>query len=152
MTAKQGTEAPAPFAPLIDMPTDFTTRIVCAYLANNQVARETLPDLIATVRAAITMQKPAAAVEATPAVPVKKSLGDDFIICLEDGKRLTMLKRYLWSQYGMTPEDYRRKWGLPHDYPMVAPAYARLRSQFAKKIGLGTVGTSRRAAKKAAAK
>jgi len=74
-----------------------------------------------------------------PAVSIKKSIGDDYLICLEDGKRLTMLKRYLKTHYNMTPDEYRRKWGLPIDYPMVAPAYARLRSSFAKKIGLGRV-------------
>jgi predicted transcriptional regulator len=73
---------------------------------------------------------------------VKKSIGDDFIICLEDGKRLKMLKRYLRSNYGLSPEEYRAKWGLPPDYPMVAPAYARQRSDFAKKIGLGRVPAS----------
>jgi predicted transcriptional regulator len=72
-----------------------------------------------------------------PAVPVKKSIADDYIICLEDGKKLKMLKRYLRSHYDMTPEQYRAKWNLPADYPMVAPAYARQRSDFAKSIGLG---------------
>jgi len=70
-------------------------------------------------------------------VPVKKSIGDDFIICLEDGKKLKMLKRYLRSNYNMSPEEYRAKWGLPADYPMVAPSYAARRSEFAKRIGLG---------------
>ena len=78
-----------------------------------------------------------------PPVSIKKSIGDDFIICLEDGKKLTMLKRYLRAQYDMSPEDYRKKWDLPPDYPMVAPAYARLRSTFAKKIGLGRIPTGR---------
>jgi predicted transcriptional regulator len=72
-----------------------------------------------------------------PAVPPSKSITEDYIICLEDGKRLKMLKRYLRTQYGLTPEDYRRKWKLPADYPMVAPAYAERRSNFAKEIGLG---------------
>ena len=80
-----------------------------------------------------------------PAVSPKKSVFDDYIICLEDGKKLKMLKRYLRSQYDMSPEDYRRKWGLPADYPMVAPNYSKRRSQFAKQIGLGRGG---KAAKK----
>ena len=72
-----------------------------------------------------------------PAVPIKKSIGTEYIICLEDGKKLRTLKRYLRSHYNMSPEEYRAKWGLPFDYPMVAPAYAKLRSEFAKKLGLG---------------
>ena len=72
-----------------------------------------------------------------PAVPIKKSLTDDYIICLEDGQKLKMLKRYIRSRYGLSPEEYRAKWELPSDYPMVAPAYAKKRSEFAKKIGLG---------------
>jgi len=72
-----------------------------------------------------------------PAVPISRSVQHDYIVCLEDGKKLKMLKRYLRSRYDMSPEDYRRKWGLPPDYPMVAPAYAERRSAFAKKIGLG---------------
>ncbi len=76
-------------------------------------------------------------VELTPAVPVKKSITDEYLICLEDGKKLKMLKRHLMTSYGMTPEDYRAKWGLAHDYPMVAPAYALKRRELAVKIGLG---------------
>ena len=84
----------------------------------------------------------AADVELTPAVPIKKSVTSDYIICLEDGKKLKMLKRYLRSQYGLTPEEYRARWGLPHDYPMVAPNYAAQRSKLAKQIGLGRAGTA----------
>jgi predicted transcriptional regulator len=85
-----------------------------------------------------------------PAVPVKKSITPDHIICLEDGKPLKMLKRYLRTQYDLSPEDYRRKWGLPPDYPMVAPNYSKRRSQFAKDIGLGTsrIATGRKPAKR----
>ena len=82
-----------------------------------------------------------------PAVPIRKSITPDYLVCLEDGKKLKMLKRHLRSTYGMTPDEYRAKWGLPNDYPMVAPKYAEQRSEFAKKIGLGR-GTGRRTAKK----
>lgn len=126
------------------------TRIVCAYLSNNQVSIERIPDVVSTVATAIVGGSETASTKTRgntePAVPIKKSVTDDHIICLEDGKPLTMLKRYLRTHYDMSPEEYRKKWGLPHDYPMVAPAYARLRSQFAKKIGLGATATSSRAA------
>jgi len=122
---------------------DLTVNLVSSYVSRNQIPMSELPSLIATFHTALLQAAgrgaaPADA-ERKPAVPVKKSVGDDFIICLEDGKKLTMLKRYLRSQYNMSPEEYRKKWDLPHDYPMVAPAYARLRSAFAKKIGLGRV-------------
>lgn len=120
---------------------DLTVNLVCSYVSRNQVPMGELPGLIATLHSALSGvasgHEPEA--ERRPAVTVKKSIGDDYIICLEDGKKLTMLKRYLRSQYNMSPEEYRQKWDLPHDYPMVAPAYARLRSAFAKKIGLGRV-------------
>ncbi|WP_229819425.1 MucR family transcriptional regulator [Kordiimonas sediminis] len=116
------------------------TKIVAAYVSNNTVATIDLPDLIKTVHQTLNTlvdtHKDNAAPQ-KPAVPIKKSCFDDYIICLEDGKKLKMLKRYLRTQYGMSPEDYRAKWGLPADYPMVAPNYAAKRSQFAKKIGLG---------------
>lgn len=119
----------------------FVAQMVSAYLGANQCPVDRVPELIRVVHAAFTGMGTNGTThdESKPAVSVKKSLGDDFIICLEDGKKLTMLKRYLRSQYNMSPEEYRKKWGLPHDYPMVAPAYARLRSAFAKKIGLGRV-------------
>src|SRR5215813_6179057 len=131
---------------------DLAVNLVSSYVSRNQVPMAELPAVIgmfhsalaqAAGRGGVTVQS-----ERKPAVPVKKSVGDDFIICLEDGKKLTMLKRYLRAQYNMSPEEYRKKWDLPHDYPMVAPAYARLRSAFAKKIGLGrvpVVGRARRA-------
>jgi len=118
--------------------------IVAAYLANNTVSASTIPDLIRTVHAtvaALGQPEPEAPLRSTerpkPAVPISRSVQHDHIICLEDGKKLTMLKRYLRSRYNLSPEDYRRRWGLPPDYPMVAPAYAARRSDFAKQIGLG---------------
>jgi predicted transcriptional regulator len=116
-------------------------RIVAAYVSRNPVPADQLPDLIRTVHQALQSlgHAPAAAVEERPkpAVPISRSVQHEFIVCLEDGKKLKMLKRYLRSRYDMSPEDYRRRWGLPPDYPMVAPAYAERRSDFAKKIGLG---------------
>lgn len=115
--------------------------IVSAYVAQNTVAAQALPGLIRTVHDCLaalgTAEAPQAAERLKPAVPISKSVQHDYVVCLEDGKRLKMLKRYLRSHYDMSPEDYRRKWGLPADYPMVAPAYAARRSDFAKQIGLG---------------
>jgi len=119
------------------------TEIVAAYVSNNAVSVPDLSGLIRTVYTTLTeieqggSQKEA---DLTPAVPVKKSVTADYIVCLEDGKKLKMLKRYLRSQYGLSPEEYRARWGLPHDYPMVAPNYAAQRSKLAKQIGLGRVG------------
>ncbi len=120
------------------------TEIVAAYVSNHNVAAEKLPALLQDVHDAVRALArggTASAGSQEPAVPVKKSVTPDFIICLEDGKRLKMLKRYLRTQYDLSPEDYRRKWGLPADYPMVAPNYSKRRSQFAKDIGLGTART-----------
>jgi predicted transcriptional regulator len=115
--------------------------IVAAYVSRNKVPAETVPDIIRTVHTALEGlgQAPAPPPEERPkpAVPIGRSVQHDYIVCLEDGKRLKMLKRYLRSRYDMSPEDYRRRWGLPADYPMVAPAYAARRSDFAKQIGLG---------------
>lgn len=124
----------------------YAVAIVCAYLGHNTMARTDVPGALRTIYEALAKLANGAVggADLIPAVPIKKSLGDDFIICLEDGKRLTMLKRYLKSQYNMTPDDYRKKWGLPHDYPMVAPAYARLRSKYAKQIGLGRIPVKNR--------
>jgi predicted transcriptional regulator len=135
-----------------DFYVNLTANLVCSYVSRNQVPMGELAGLIATFHAALTGTATGQATESDrkPAVAVKKSIGDDYIICLEDGKKLTMLKRYLRSQYNMSPEEYRKKWDLPHDYPMVAPAYARLRSQFAKKIGLGRVPVARGRRSKAA--
>ena len=122
-----------------------TTEIVAAYVSNNAIAANDLPGMIRTVHTTLSgldQSAGAADVELTPAVPIKKSVTSDYIICLEDGKKLKMLKRYLRSQYGLTPEEYRARWGLPHDYPMVAPNYAAQRSKLAKQIGLGRAGTA----------
>ena len=115
--------------------------IVAAYVSRNAVSAEAVPDIIRTVHQTletITRGEPVAMEERPkPAVPVGRSVQHDYIVCLEDGKKLKMLKRYLRSRYGMSPDEYRRRWGLPPDYPMVAPAYAARRSDFAKQIGLG---------------
>ena len=116
------------------------TEIVSAHLANNAEVQNEVPDLIQSVYNKlneIATGEEAASVELTPAVPIKKSVTDDYIICLEDGKKLKMLKRHLMTAYGMTPEDYREKWGLAWDYPRVAPAYAPKRQELAVTIGLG---------------
>lgn len=116
--------------------------IVSAYVSRNAVTAEAVPDIIRSVHHALTQLSGGAAPvqpeeRPKPAVPVGRSVQHDYIVCLEDGKKLKMLKRYLRSRYNMSPEDYRRRWGLQPDYPMVAPAYAARRSDFAKKIGLG---------------
>ena len=118
-----------------------TADIVAAHVSNNPVASEDLPVLIQTVhgaRAGLTGPDAAEATRAEPAVPVHHSVSPDYLICLEDGKKLKMLRRYLQTRFDMTPEQYREKWGLPADYPMVAPNYAEQRRDLAKKIGLGT--------------
>lgn len=117
--------------------------LVSAYVSHNQCPIGELPKLIRDVAVAMGGE-PSAVTNKTPAVNPRKSVGEDFIICLEDGKKLKTLKRYLMAQYDLTPEAYRRKWGLPADYPMVAPAYSRLRSAFAKKVGLGKGGNTNR--------
>ena len=119
-----------------------TSQIVSAFVSKNSVQASDLPALISSVYQSLkSLDQPQAAVEAAvdlkPAVPVKKSVTPEYIICLEDGKKLKMLKRHLSSSYGMTPDEYRAKWGLPADYPMVAPNYAKARSEMAVKIGLG---------------
>jgi predicted transcriptional regulator len=114
--------------------------IVSAYVAQNTLPTTSIPELIRTVYAALSSLGaaiPKSNEKQKPAVPISRSVHQDYIVCLEDGKQLKMLKRYLRSRFKMTPEDYRRKWSLPPDYPMVAPAYAARRSDFAKKIGLG---------------
>jgi predicted transcriptional regulator len=115
--------------------------IVSAYVSANQVPPQDLPALIRTVYGALQdvsgLAAPAQETAQEPAVPVKKSVTPDFIICLEDGKKFKSLKRHLRTRYSMTPDEYRTKWGLPHDYPMVAPNYAKERSNLAKRMGLG---------------
>jgi len=120
---------------------DLTSEVVSAYVSNNPLAAKDLPDLIKQVHRALStsfganvepeVEKP------IPPVSIRKSLGKDYLICLEDGKKFKSLKRHLRTHYNLTPEQYREKWGLPSDYPMVAPAYAEQRSRLAKRMGLG---------------
>jgi predicted transcriptional regulator len=119
-----------------------TAEVAAAYVGNNHAQVEDLPHLITVVHNALrdlvvngSKAEPQAPLE--PAVPIKKSIQPDHLVCLEDGKKLKMLKRHLRTVYNLSPEEYRAKWGLPSDYPMVAPNYAAMRSDFAKKIGLG---------------
>ena len=118
-----------------------TAKVVAAYVGNNTVAVGDLPALINNVQNAfrgLGEEKAAPEkTEQTPAVPIKKSVTPDYIVCLEDGKKLKMLKRHLKTVYDMSPDDYRAKWGLPPEYPMVAPNYAKARSEMATKLGLG---------------
>jgi predicted transcriptional regulator len=118
-----------------------TSDIVAAHVSNNSVAVSDLPVLIQNVYSALAnlnTPAPAPVVKQEPAVSIRSSIKPDFIVCLEDGKKMKMLKRHLMTHYGMTPDDYRTKWGLPADYPMVAPNYAEQRRTLAKSIGLGT--------------
>jgi predicted transcriptional regulator len=120
---------------------NLTAEIVASFAGNNTVAVGDLPAVIATVFRTLhgvgqgEAEKPAEA--PVPAVPVKKSIGTDFLVCLEDGRKVKMLKRYLATRHGLTPDQYRQRWGLPRNYPMVPPAYAAQRSAMAKQIGLG---------------
>ena len=116
-----------------------TADIVAAHVSNNSVSVSDLPTLISNVHNALAglSSNEVAAPVLEPAVPIRNSVKKDYIICLEDGKKLKMLKRHLMTHYGMTPDDYRAKWGLAADYPMVAPAYAETRRVLAKAIGLG---------------
>ena len=129
---------------------ELTAKIVAAYVSHNSVSAGDLPALISQVHSALTRvtsghsEVPSEPLK--PAVSVKRSITPDYIICLEDGKKLKMLKRHLKTAYDMTPDDYRERWRLPPDYPMVAPNYARQRSKLAKEIGLGTRGRRTNAA------
>jgi len=115
-----------------------TTEIVASHVRNNTVAQGEIAELIRTVHAALSEVSTGTTTERpNPAIAVRRSVTPDYIVCLEDGKKLKMLKRHLKTAYDMTPEEYRERWGLPADYPMVAPNYARQRSALAKKIGLG---------------
>lgn len=120
---------------------ELTAQIVSAYVGNNPVPSSEMANLIGQVHAALKRvsdgQMVMPAEPARPAVPVKRSINSDYIVCLEDGKKFKSLRRHLRTQYNMTPEQYREKWGLPADYPMVAPNYAAARSQLAKQMGLG---------------
>jgi len=123
---------------------EMTTDIVSAYVGNNSVAAADLPTLIQSVHKALTGvgsgAEPVETAPKEPAVSVKKSITPDYLICLEDGRKFKSLKRHLRTKYNMSPEDYRSKWGLAKDYPMVAPNYARARSELAKQMGLGQGG------------
>lgn len=127
---------------------DLTASIVSAYVSNNATTAAEIPALISQIHAALVRVAtggPEVPLEpAKPAVSVKKSMTADYLVCLEDGKRFKSLKRHLRTQYNMSPEQYREKWGLPADYPMVAPNYAVARSQLAKKMGLGQQRRRRR--------
>ena len=118
-----------------------TTRIVEAYVGNNTLDVKDVPSLISEVHQALVRvssgSAPTDREELKPAVSAKRSVMPDYIICLEDGKKFKSLKRHLRTHYNLSPEEYREKWGLPHDYPMVAPNYARARSELAKRMGLG---------------
>ena len=121
---------------------ELTVEIVSAYVSNNTVPVHELPNLINEIHQALSRASSNAPMpdreELKPAISVKKSVNPDFIICLEDGKKFKSLKRHLRTHYNLSPEEYREKWNLPHDYPMVAPNYAAARSDLAKKMGLGT--------------
>ena len=118
-----------------------TSQIVASFVANNPVTTDSLPEVIRSVYMTVSALAGASELKPDskprPAVPVSRSVSTDYIVCLEDGRKLKMLKRYLRSRYDMSPDEYRKRWGLPADYPMVAPAYTERRSEFAKKIGLG---------------
>lgn len=122
-------------------PVDFTARLVAAYAANNRIMPQDLPGLIQAVHSTLLSLSnggfDGGGEPLKPAVSIKKSVTGDYIVCLEDGLKFKSLRRHLRSAYKMTPEEYRAKWGLPHDYPMVAPSYAAHRSRLAKQIGLG---------------
>lgn len=119
---------------------ELTTEIVAAHVSNNTLPVGELPQLIQDIYKTLSTvgSAQASSERLQPAVPIKKSILPDYIVCLEDGKKLKMLKRHLKTAYNMSPEEYREKWNLPRDYPMVAPNYAKHRSSLAKKIGLGT--------------
>ena len=121
---------------------ELTAEIISAYVSNNEVDREALPGIIADVHEALSKASQRVGnserEELKPAIALKKSVTPDYIVCLEDGKKFKSLKRHLRTHYNLSPEEYREKWGLPADYPMVAPNYAAARSQLAKQMGLGT--------------
>jgi predicted transcriptional regulator len=123
---------------------EMTADIVSAYVGNNSVAVGELASLIQSVHRALSgvtgAPEPAEVAPKEPAVPIKRSIQPDHLVCLEDGRKFKSLKRHLRTKYNMSPEDYRAKWGLPKDYPMVAPSYAKARSELAKQMGLGQGG------------
>jgi predicted transcriptional regulator len=123
---------------------EMTADIVSAYVGNNEVGAADLPTLIQAVHSALkgvsSAAEPVEVAPKEPAVPIKRSVTPEFLVCLEDGRKFKSLKRHLRTKYNMSPEDYRAKWGLPKDYPMVAPNYAKARSDLAKQMGLGQGG------------
>jgi len=127
---------------------EMTAEVAAAYVSNNVVASDELPDLISRIHNALAsagqVEEEPEPEKQKPAVSVRRSVHDDYLICLEDGKKLKMLKRYLRTNFDMAPDEYRAKWNLPSDYPMVAPSYARKRAEMAKAIGLGRGGRQRR--------
>lgn len=126
---------------------DLTSNIVSAYLGNHNVERNDIPTLIKDVyQELLSVEKHAPRANLKPAVPIEESVTEDHIICLEDGKKLKMIKRHLRAMYGMSVEEYRQRWDLPADYPSVAPNYAKKRSDLAKVIGLGVNGRQRKKA------
>jgi predicted transcriptional regulator len=135
--------------------TPLTADIVAAYVAHNALSADKLSDLIGSVHAALSKASTQAIepekVELVPAVSIKKSVTHDYIICLEDGRKFKSLKRHLKTHYDLSPDEYREKWGLPRDYPMVAPAYAAARSDLAKSMGLGRVNGAKAAGTTASA-
>lgn len=142
----------APQADMNEMLITLTSDIVAAHLSNNSVAVNEVPALISNVYGALAGLGQTAKVEEKmpePAVSVRSSIKPDYIVCLEDGKKLKMLKRHLMTHYNLTPEQYRARWNLPADYPMVAPNYAEKRRDLAKKIGLGRKPGAKRGRKKA---
>jgi predicted transcriptional regulator len=138
--SEEQSEKRTPHGDLLRMTTD----VVAAYLGKNEVAAEQIPEVINTVFGSLRdLEGGAVEIKAEPpkpAVSIRKSVAPDYIVCLEDGKKLKMLKRHLRTMYNMSPDEYRAKWNLPSDYPMVAPNYAKQRSEFAKQIGLGRSG------------
>ena len=130
---------------------EISCKIVAAYVGNNSLGASDIPDVIEKVHRSLEGLSNApstAETKQTPAVSIRRSVTPDYVICLEDGKKLKMLKRYLRTRYGLTPEEYREKWGLRSDYPMVAPNYSAQRAAFAKKIGLGKKGRAARKSRK----
>ncbi len=131
---------------------EFVSKIVSAYVSNNNLPSGELPDLIMTVHETLKSPGQAASSPPEPAVPIKRSVTPDYVVCLEDGRKLKMLKRHLRTAYDMSPDEYRQRWELPGDYPMVAPEYAARRSELAKSIGLGRKAGSKVRAKRVRAK
>ena len=122
--------------------TELTAMIVACFVSNNRLSALEVPALVATTYAALLGIDCPQAGSDTPAVPVEDSIAPDYLICLNDGRKLRALKRYLQRKYALSPDDYRRKWGLPDDYPMVAPAYSELRASIAKRRSAGASGSS----------